>query len=198
MERYFNEVDDSKSLKVLSTKALTEICHQLVDRKDNNAADNLIRFFCILFLINHDLNLISLYRSYKAKAVEYLMEKMPAEDQMDTQLQQFKLNVTSDDILEMLSTTHVVTKTSTSNLGNSNYNNDYDENMDEDEDDIPVKQTRSSASVTPKGGRARGRGGKAGTTKTSAQNNANTSRSPAARTNKHTMPALETSRATVS
>lgn len=44
VERYFNEVDESKSLKVLSTKALTEVCHQLVDRKDNNAADNLLRY----------------------------------------------------------------------------------------------------------------------------------------------------------
>ncbi|XP_037822124.1 double-strand break repair protein MRE11 [Lucilia sericata] len=181
VERYFNEVDDSKALKVLSTKALTEICHQLVDRKDNNAADNLIR-------------------SYKAKAVEYLMDKMPAEDELDVQLTQFKLNVTSDDILEMLSTTHIntATKTSISSLGNSNYNNDDDENSDEEDDEIPVKQTRSSASAAAsRGSRARGRGGKATTTsKTTTSNNSNTSRSPAGRSNKHTMPALETSRAT--
>lgn len=44
VERYFNEVDESKSLKILSTKALTELCNQLVERKDNNAADNLIRY----------------------------------------------------------------------------------------------------------------------------------------------------------
>ena len=56
VERYFNEVDESKSLKVLSTKALTEICHQLVDRKDNNAADNLLRYTILNIYQNVSFN----------------------------------------------------------------------------------------------------------------------------------------------
>ncbi|TMW48772.1 hypothetical protein DOY81_006150 [Sarcophaga bullata] len=168
VERYFNEVDESKSLKVLSTKALTEICHQLVDRKDNNAADNLLR-------------------SYKAKAIEYLMDKMPAEDELDVDLKEFKLNVTSDDILHMLSAVHVnPPNKSSSSMGNSNYRNDNDENTEEDEDEeIPVKQTRSNTSTTAKGRAVRGRGNRATANKTTP-----------ARSTKHTMPALEVSRST--
>ncbi|KAI8130922.1 Double-strand break repair protein MRE11 [Lucilia cuprina] len=80
---------------------------------------------------------------------------------------------------------------------NSNYNNDDDENSDEEDDEIPVKQTRSSAAASRGGRGTRGRGGKAtSTSKTTSTNNSNTSRSPAGRSNKHTMPALETSRAT--
>lgn len=116
---------------------------------------------------------------------------MPADNELDTQLQQFKLNVTSDDILEMLSTTHIVSRTSVSSLSNSNYNNDNDEDMDDDVEEIPVKQTRASTAI--RGGRARGRGSKA----KAASNNSNNSRSPASRPAKHIMPVLETSRATV-
>lgn len=123
---------------------------------------------------------------------------MPAEDELDEHLTQFKLNVTSDDILEMLSATNIAATTATksysSSLGN-NYNNDDEEDSDDDEDEVPVKQTRASAAA--RGGKAtRGKGKTTTASKTSSSNNS--SRSPAGRVTKHTMPALETSRATVS
>uniref|UniRef100_A0A1I8PL13 Double-strand break repair protein n=1 Tax=Stomoxys calcitrans TaxID=35570 RepID=A0A1I8PL13_STOCA len=150
VERYFNEVDESKSLKVISTKALTELCNQLVERKDNNAADNLIR-------------------SYKAKAVEHLMEKMPAEEQLDTELTQFKLNITQDNILKMLETVvqpaTIKTTTTARNSTTANYQDDSEDN--DSSDDTPLKQTRSSKSfkdeVNSRGrGRGRGRGARGG------------------------------------
>ncbi|XP_075147951.1 double strand break repair nuclease mre11 [Haematobia irritans] len=139
VERYFNQVDESKSLKVISTKALTELCNQLVERNNNSAADNLIR-------------------AYKAKAVEYLMEKMPAEDQLDEELTQFKLNVTSDNVLEMLETVIAPpTKTSTSSR-NSTATNYQEDSEDNDSDDAPLKHTRSAKSVKDEVNNSRGRG----------------------------------------
>lgn len=44
VELYYNNLDESKSLKVLSSKALAEVCHQMVERNDNNAAENLIKY----------------------------------------------------------------------------------------------------------------------------------------------------------
>lgn len=117
------------------------------------------------------------------------MDKMPAEDELDVELKEFKLNVTSDDILHMLSAVHVnPPNKSSSSVGNSNYKNDNDENTEEDEDEeIPMKQTRSNTSTTAKGRATRGRGSRV---------TANKSTPP--RATKHTMPALEVSRSTVS
>lgn len=117
------------------------------------------------------------------------MDKMPAEDELDVELKDFKLNVTSDDILHMLSAVHVNPPIkSSSSVGNSNFKNDNDENTEEDEDEeIPMKQTRSNTSNSAKGRATRGRASRVTANK-----------STPSRATKHTMPALEVSRSTVS
>lgn len=96
------------------------------------------------------------------------MEKIPAEDELDAQLQEFKLNVTSDDILKMLETAANTTKTSSSTLGKNSISSSHVEDSgDDDSDDTPLKHTRSKgakeeANVATTRGRGRGRGGARG------------------------------------
>lgn len=43
MDRYFEEAKTKKPLKLLHSKALAEMTYRLVERKDANAAENIVR-----------------------------------------------------------------------------------------------------------------------------------------------------------
>lgn len=44
VDRYFEEVKDKNPLKLLHSKALAEVTYRMVERSDNNAADQIFKF----------------------------------------------------------------------------------------------------------------------------------------------------------
>ncbi|XP_001356803.3 double-strand break repair protein MRE11 [Drosophila pseudoobscura] len=83
VDRYFDEAKTKKPLKLLHSKALAEMTYRLVERRDANAAENIVKF-------------------YKEKAVEHLMESMPNDENIDDGLQCFRERHKHDDLLKML------------------------------------------------------------------------------------------------
>ncbi|KAH8403070.1 hypothetical protein KR222_003891, partial [Zaprionus bogoriensis] len=83
VDRYFEEVKDRNPLKLMHSKALAEITYRLVERSDNNAADCIFKF-------------------YNDKAVEYLMERLPDDENIDEELNNFRLHHKVDDLLKAL------------------------------------------------------------------------------------------------
>uniref|UniRef100_A0A1B0BIS2 Double-strand break repair protein n=1 Tax=Glossina palpalis gambiensis TaxID=67801 RepID=A0A1B0BIS2_9MUSC len=175
VELYYNNSDESKSLKVLSSKVLAEVCHQVVERNDNNAAENLIN-------------------SYQQKALDYLMDNKVAEENVNVELQKFKQGITSDDIFNLLGSSTQSLKQNTTNLENSRASNSDNENSDND--CLPLKNVRATGgkkketrtAVSKKGGTTgRGRG------------SADNSRSSGATTrSSRVMPQLEISTKSIS
>lgn len=85
VDRYFDEVEESQNLQIISSKLLSEMCFRLVERNDTNAGENIINFF-------------------KEKGNEYLMEKLPHEDNLNFEILNLKNKITNDydNILKML------------------------------------------------------------------------------------------------
>lgn len=44
VEKYFEEADPSKSLKIIPTKAFSELCRRLVLNDDDDAAEKIIKY----------------------------------------------------------------------------------------------------------------------------------------------------------
>ncbi|XP_017151748.1 double-strand break repair protein MRE11 [Drosophila miranda] len=95
VDRYFDEAKTKKPLKLLHSKALAEMTYRLVERRDANAAENIVKF-------------------YKEKAVEHLMESMPNDENIDDGLQCFRERHKHDDLLKMLDARGVRPKDETS------------------------------------------------------------------------------------
>ncbi|ALC39312.1 mre11 [Drosophila busckii] len=83
VDRYFDEVKDKRPLKLMHSKALAEITYRIVERDDVNAADRIFKF-------------------YKEKAVEHLMDTLPDNDAIDVSLANFRLQNNHEDLLKML------------------------------------------------------------------------------------------------
>ncbi|XP_017860403.1 PREDICTED: double-strand break repair protein MRE11-like [Drosophila arizonae] len=138
VDRYFEEVKDKNPLKLLHSKALAEVTYRMVERSDNNAADQIFKF-------------------YNEKAVEHLMDTLPAIENINDEIENFRQRYKADDLLKMLDDFGVKTeaKSSLANIKTSN------------EADLSDAQVTSSARATGRGaGRGagtRGRGGAAAT-----------------------------------
>ncbi|BFF95821.1 double-strand break repair protein MRE11 [Drosophila madeirensis] len=91
VERYFEETKTKKPLKLFHSKALAEMTYRLVECRDANAAENIVKF-------------------YNEKAVEHLMESMPNEENIDDELQNFRERFKHEDLLNMLDARGVKTK----------------------------------------------------------------------------------------
>ncbi|KAH8391359.1 hypothetical protein KR200_004169 [Drosophila serrata] len=83
VDRYFDEAKTKKPLRLLHSKALAEMTYRLVERKDANAAENIVKF-------------------YKEKAVDYLMETLPNDENIDDALESFRVRHKHEDLLKML------------------------------------------------------------------------------------------------
>ncbi|KAH8412908.1 hypothetical protein KR009_006710 [Drosophila setifemur] len=83
VDRYFEEAKTKKPLKLLHSKALAEMTYRLVERKDTNAAEDIVKF-------------------YKEKAVDHLMETLPNDESLDEELERFRLRHKHEDLLKML------------------------------------------------------------------------------------------------
>ncbi|KAH8305403.1 hypothetical protein KR018_002634 [Drosophila ironensis] len=83
VDRYFEEAKTNKPLKLLHSKALAEMTYRLVERKDANAAENIVKF-------------------YKEQAVEHLMEALPNDENVDEELETFRCRHKHEDLLKML------------------------------------------------------------------------------------------------
>ncbi|XP_016979179.2 double-strand break repair protein MRE11 isoform X1 [Drosophila rhopaloa] len=101
VDRYFDEAKSNKPLRLFHSKALAEMTYRLVERRDIDAAENIVKF-------------------YKEKAVDHLMESMPNEENIDDELLKFRTRHKHEDLLKMLDTQGVKVKRddkSTSVLG---------------------------------------------------------------------------------
>ncbi|XP_067627330.1 double-strand break repair protein MRE11 [Eurosta solidaginis] len=85
IERYFEEIPAKRRLKVLNPKILSEMCNRLVEKNDINAAEGIIRH-C------------------KDSALEYLMETLPGDDQVEESLEAFNKKLSLDEIIHRLET----------------------------------------------------------------------------------------------
>ncbi|XP_017032856.1 double-strand break repair protein MRE11 [Drosophila kikkawai] len=83
VDRYFDEAKTKKPLRLLHSKALAEMTYRLVERKDANAAENIVKF-------------------YKEKAVDHLMESLPNDENIDDELESFRMRHKHEDLLKML------------------------------------------------------------------------------------------------
>ncbi|KAH8282674.1 hypothetical protein KR054_009076 [Drosophila jambulina] len=83
VDRYFDEAKTKKPLRLLHSKALAEMTYRLVERKDANAAENIVKF-------------------YKEKAVDHLMETLPNDENVDVELDSFRVRHKHEDLLKML------------------------------------------------------------------------------------------------
>ncbi|KAH8249174.1 hypothetical protein KR032_006977 [Drosophila birchii] len=83
VDRYFEEAKTKKPLRLLHSKALAEMTYRLVERKDANAAENIVKF-------------------YKEKAVDHLMETLPSDENIDDELESFRVQHKHEDLLKML------------------------------------------------------------------------------------------------
>ncbi|XP_034668205.1 double-strand break repair protein MRE11 [Drosophila subobscura] len=91
VERYFEETKTKNPLKLFHSKALAEMTYRLVECRDANAAENIVKF-------------------YTEKAVEHLMETMPNDENIDDELQNFRERFKHEDLLQMLDARGVKTK----------------------------------------------------------------------------------------
>ncbi|XP_017077722.2 double-strand break repair protein MRE11 [Drosophila eugracilis] len=83
VDRYFEEAKSNKPLKLFHSKALAEMTYRLVERRDAEAAENIVKF-------------------YKEKAVDHLMESMPNDENVDDELAGFRVRHKHEDLLKML------------------------------------------------------------------------------------------------
>ncbi|XP_002069265.2 double-strand break repair protein MRE11 [Drosophila willistoni] len=83
VDRYFDEAQGQRPLKLLHSKALAEITFRLVERHDANAADNIVKF-------------------YRDKAVDHLMDALPDDENIDIELENFRHQHNHEDLLKML------------------------------------------------------------------------------------------------
>ncbi|EDV98821.1 double-strand break repair protein MRE11 [Drosophila grimshawi] len=83
LDRYFDEVKDKNPLKLMHAKALSEVTYRMVERSDLDAAESVLRF-------------------YNEKAVEHLMDTLPALENIDDELNNFRLRNKVDDLLKSL------------------------------------------------------------------------------------------------
>ncbi|XP_016994383.2 double-strand break repair protein MRE11 [Drosophila takahashii] len=85
VDRYFEEAKSNKPLRLFHSKALAEMTYRLVERRDADAAENIVKF-------------------YKDKAVDHLMESMPNDENIDDELTTFRVRHKHEDLLKMLDT----------------------------------------------------------------------------------------------
>ncbi|XP_037951716.1 double-strand break repair protein MRE11 [Teleopsis dalmanni] len=83
VDRYFEEVKDTKTLRLISSKIFSEMCFRLVERRDVNAAESIINY-------------------YKENVVAHLMDKLPTEENIQEEISNFRDKVELDDVLKML------------------------------------------------------------------------------------------------
>ncbi|XP_017057306.1 double-strand break repair protein MRE11 [Drosophila ficusphila] len=83
VDRYFEEAKSNKPLRLFHSKALAEMTYRLVERKDADAADKIVKF-------------------YREKAVDHLMESMPNDENIDDELMSFRVRHKHEDLLKML------------------------------------------------------------------------------------------------
>ncbi|XP_023160670.2 double-strand break repair protein MRE11 [Drosophila hydei] len=95
VDRYFEEVKDKNPLKLLHSKALAEVTYRMVERSDNNAADQIFKF-------------------YNEKAVEHLMDTMPSIENINDEIENFRQHYKADDLLKMLDDSSVKTEVKSS------------------------------------------------------------------------------------
>ncbi|XP_016964652.1 double-strand break repair protein MRE11 [Drosophila biarmipes] len=85
VDRYFEEAKSNKPLRLFHSKALAEMTFRLVERRDADAAENIVKF-------------------YKEKAVDHLMESMPNDENVDEELASFRARHNHEALLKMLDT----------------------------------------------------------------------------------------------
>ncbi|XP_051858463.1 double-strand break repair protein MRE11 [Drosophila albomicans] len=140
VDNYFEEAKAKNPLKLIHSKALAEITYRLVDHKDNNAADNIFKY-------------------YNERAVEHLMETLPDDENIDEELSKFRHRYSADDILKALDTSGPNRNVSTS-LTSSTL-------KIENNADLTESNTRGGARGRGARGRGRGRATASGATTTS-------------------------------
>lgn len=148
VDRYFETVDESKQLEVFPAKSLSELCRRLVESNDDDAAENIIKF-------------------YKETANKFLEEKFPHENEIDNELYKFreKAEQTYNAVLKMLDGRNEIVRKQTSR---SSFFDDEKEESDDDAKPTTASRLKngSDASTSARGAtRARGRGSRGGTTR---------------------------------
>ncbi|XP_030555184.1 double-strand break repair protein MRE11 [Drosophila novamexicana] len=139
VDRYFEEVKDKNPLKLLHSKALAEVTYRMVERSDNNAADHIFKF-------------------YNEKAVEHLMETLPSIENINDELENFRLRYKADDLLKMLDASDLKTGAYASTAGSKTINKDANSSL------APKPSTaKASGRGASRVGAARGRGTAAST-----------------------------------
>ncbi|XP_043657374.1 double-strand break repair protein MRE11 [Drosophila teissieri] len=85
VDRYFEEAKSNKPLKLFHSKALAEMTYRLLEQRDADAAENIVKF-------------------YKEKAVDHLLEAMPNDENVEDELVSFRARHKHGDLLKMLDT----------------------------------------------------------------------------------------------
>ncbi|KAH8240994.1 hypothetical protein KR026_009962 [Drosophila bipectinata] len=89
--RYFDGANTKNPLKLFHSKALSEMTFRLVERKDANAADHIVKF-------------------YREKAVDHLMDSMPFEENVGEEVNSWMLRSKHENLLKELDSRGTSTK----------------------------------------------------------------------------------------
>ncbi|KAJ6638754.1 Double-strand break repair protein MRE11, partial [Pseudolycoriella hygida] len=141
VEKYFENADASNSqLKIIPTKAFTELCRRLVLHDDDDAAEKIINF-------------------YRDKACSFLNENMPLEENIDEALNDYR---NQGDMLQSVLNTRGVKKRTT-NVSSAMFSSDTT-NVPSP---LPAATTRGRGARGGRGSRG-GRGGTRGASSSKA------------------------------
>ena len=83
VDRYFAEVDPSQQLELFYSKSLSEMCRLLVDKDDDSAAADILKY-------------------QKDRACKFLEEKLATEDNIDEILDSFDVKSVHKDLIKFL------------------------------------------------------------------------------------------------
>ncbi|XP_039955004.1 double-strand break repair protein MRE11 [Bactrocera tryoni] len=100
IERYFQEIPAKRRLKILSPQILAEMCNRIVEKGDVTAADGIMKH-C------------------KERALEHLLETLPADDEIEESLEVFNSQLSLDDVLKSLDKTDSKVKANTSSFSST-------------------------------------------------------------------------------
>uniref|UniRef100_A0A0K8WKH3 Double-strand break repair protein n=1 Tax=Bactrocera latifrons TaxID=174628 RepID=A0A0K8WKH3_BACLA len=100
IERYFQEIPAKRRLKILSPQILAEMCNRIVEKGDVTAADGIMKH-C------------------KERALEHLLETLPADDEIEESLDAFNSQLSLDDVLKSLDKTDSKVKANTSSFSST-------------------------------------------------------------------------------
>ncbi|XP_055606685.1 double-strand break repair protein MRE11 [Uranotaenia lowii] len=149
VERYFREADEDKQLELLPNKSLTELSKRMVDYEDDDAAENIIKY-------------------YEKQALQFLEGQVVTEDNLDELLAEFhgKEGEMHNNMLKMLDSRSQ--KADPSDRMRSFDHDDDDKDLDMD---LKFPQIKASTASVP----ARGRGSRGGRGSRAAANTTTTS-----------------------